>query len=652
MATSNNSNPSKRNSTSKVDSFLSYLQDVKQTFSTWKVFQAALLTIAGYSTYKYFSCFIYRRFKKYPKGPFWFPFIGSGPSVYTEKFLVNNCGLYGAITLCKLFDRKIIVINNSHVAKHLILNKKEFVNHYNFDTGKLDRIFNHGSAADRSFLSANGETWKIRRQYAMVALIRFCDSKLMTKIIHDVMKNVGFKMLDQACVESESESESDGIAGGVWHPEELCYYFAFNTIYHANFGHSLDINDKKLLKLRGIIETNSKCLKQLRLAFMWDWCYDLFKYVLKRDIVKLFENNANARKELYIDMINQRREYFESNPKLLDKIINNENNKYQLCYIDYLVYLLYFANNDCDNTNKNKNTNKNENEKENACENTNHLYMHNSSTRFAKQGLNWNSERVNLNQLKVINDLTIMFFAGTDTTASTLQYGVFILAKSPQIQEKLHNLLKEKIPNITLRDKAIEFKELIDCDEFRAFVYEVLRISSTVPISLTHSLEKDYKIKINNYNNKNNNNNNNNNNSNEELEYVIPGGCMVSTNIEYIQRGESPYEHWKNKENGLGMEDVCLDNWLIKDKEKEKEKDNDIYKVKFKMNESFINFGYGMRDCVGQQLAIKEIHLILGYLIVHYQIKAVNGDVKFKINRKFGVVATCDNPEGVVICKR
>ena len=58
-------------------------------------------------------------------------------------------------------------------------------------------------------------------------------------------------------------------------------------------------------------------------------------------------------------MIGQRREYLKSNPTQLEEIVNNINisininsnnsSTYQLCYIDYLVYLLDF---NCQSKNK------------------------------------------------------------------------------------------------------------------------------------------------------------------------------------------------------------------------------------------------------------------------------------------------------------
>ena len=152
--------------------------------------------------------------------------------------------------------------------------------------------------------------------------------------------------------------------------------------------------------------------------------------------------------------------------------------------------------------------------------------------------------------------------------------------------------------------------------------YEVLRISSVAPIGLTHEVKEDSRVTING------------------KEYTLPGGCMLNMNISYIQRGNSDKEHWKNKQYGLKMDQLCLQNWLNPEN------------GKFEMNESFVTFGIGTRDCPGQQLALKELHLVLAYWILNYQFRLVKNDPSFKVKRRFGIVYSIETKDGVAISKR
>ena len=56
-----------------------------------------------------------------------------------------------------------------------------------------------------------------------------------------------------------------------------------------------------------------------------------------------------------------------------------------------------------------------------------------------------------------------------------------------------------------------------------------------------------------------------------------------------------------------------MENWLKKSTNKDDE-------YLFYQNESFITFGYGKRDCVGKQLAMKELRILFGYLLLNYKL--------------------------------
>ena len=558
------------------------LVTLRSKTSLSKVTQVVFATLAGYATFKYVSSLIYRKWKGYPKGPFVYPVIGSPFGVESENFWMQQCGLYGAITYRNLFGINMLIINDSKVAKSLIFNRKEFNNRPNYrqmlSSKMIDAMtFGASKPDDMSFFHTDGQEWKIRRQYAMVSFVRFCDSKFISKLVGDAMNNVVFKILDEIC-------DKDNI----WYPSELCRYLTLNTVYHANFGHSLDINDPKLLKLRDMLLYVSKTIRKYHLASFSNMFYYLFRQFSNE--FKCFEPKMDEFKEMYTSMIMERYDYFKSNPTKLQDIINDENNKYHLCYIDYLVYMMYFKDNNSNNNN------------------------------------NKDKECIKLTQIKIINDLHLMFFGATDTTSAALQFGIFLLAKSPDIQEKLYNTLKK----IAIQGNKLELRDVNNCPQFRAFVFEVLRISSVTPFGGEHYLKHDTTITI------------------DKQKYFLPGNSIINTNVTYIQRGASKNEDWKNEDLGLTMEDICLENWLVSSDSDSDDKN----KIKFRKNESLIGFGCGSRDCVGQQLAIKEMNLILAHLILNYHIKPQNGDPNFKLKRDFAVITTIDTNQGVRLSKR
>ena len=60
-------------------------------------------------------------------------------------------------------------------------------------------------------------------------------------------------------------------------------------------------------------------------------------------------------------------------------------------------------------------------------------------------------------------------------------------------------------------------------------------------------------------------------------------------------------ENWVN-----GKQEICLENWLDSEGQ-------------FKPNKSEMTFGHGYRDCVGKMLAMKEMHIVMGYLLMNYK---------------------------------
>ncbi|RWS20949.1 cytochrome P450 2U1-like protein [Leptotrombidium deliense] len=75
----------------------------------------------------------------------------------------------------------------------------------------------------------------------------------------------------------------------------------------------------------------------------------------------------------------------------------------------------------------------------------------------------------------------LLFFAGTDTTASTVFHGITLFAKHPEIQRKL-------ISELEVFDKysRISFKDVENLHYTRACIAEIQRFASSVPLNLVH----------------------------------------------------------------------------------------------------------------------------------------------------------------------
>ena len=199
-----------------------------------------------------------------------------------------------------------------------------------------------------------------------------------------------------------------------------------------------------------------------------------------------------------------------------------------------------------------------------------------------------------LTQDEEIADLVGTFAAGTDTTGDTLEFGFTLLAKNQNIQDKVRKELLE------VMGKEYNLKLVHKCPLFRAAVHEIIRLSAVVYCGIHHLSFNDYWITL-----------------DDGRKYKIPKNCSVFANMEYIHVYGGKNEKWKR----VNKDEIILENFLTED---------DDGGIRFVVNESFVAFGVGKRDCVGRQLALKEIQYTLGYLLMNYKISFWN---KEDVNR-------------------
>ena len=192
-----------------------------------------------------------------------------------------------------------------------------------------------------------------------------------------------------------------------------------------------------------------------------------------------------------------------------------------------------------------------------------------------------------MSQDEEIADTFALFAAGMDTTAATLEFGITLLAKYVDIQDKVRKEL------LNVMKKEFDLKIVNKCPLLRAVIHEIMRIASVINSGVPHTSFKDYWIEL-----------------DDGKRYKIPKNSLIQVNVEYIHiYGKK--ENWK-RTNG---DELILENWLIED---------DDGGIRFVMNESFILFGVGKRDCVGRQLAVKELQYVIGYLLMNYSVSFWN----------------------------
>ena len=251
---------------------------------------------------------------------------------------------------------------------------------------------------------------------------------------------------------------------------------------------------------------------------------------------------------------------------------------------------------------------------------------------------------------EILSDLSVIFSASIDTMTNAIEYGLLLLTKYPNMQELVYNELIDVLGgdgNDGNKDNNNEinfnFKLLNKLNIFKAFIHELLRISCVAATGVPHQIRKNIIIEHNN------------------KKYLLPKDSLIHYNTFFIQKKQlwdpiADTEDINNitgssriinnninnnnkllgrDNNGIELENNCihLEYWLNKNNNN-----------KFELNNNFILFGTGLRDCVGQSYAKKTIYAIFGMLILKYKFIPPNNDTNLiNLKQKWGLVQSIEN---------
>ncbi|KAM7386908.1 hypothetical protein PAMA_009503 [Pampus argenteus] len=166
--------------------------------------------------------------------------------------------------------------------------------------------------------------------------------------------------------------------------------------------------------------------------------------------------------------------------------------------------------------------------------------------------------------------VTNLFGAGTDTTATTLRWGLLLMAKYPQIQDQVQDELSRVVGSRQIR--IDDRKNLPYTD---AVIHETQRLASIVPMSVPHKTSRDVTFQG----------------------YFIKKGTTVFPLLTSVLYDESEWEspHTFNPSHFLDKEG------------------------KFIRRDAFMPFSAGRRVCLGESLAKMELFLFFTTLLQRFR---------------------------------
>ena len=225
----------------------------------------------------------------------------------------------------------------------------------------------------------------------------------------------------------------------------------------------------------------------------------------------------------------------------------------------------------------NDNSNDNSNDRENYYERLKEYHKLNP-TKFTKD--------------MIVADILVSYQAGIHTTATLLLRCILYLAKCGKLYQ---NQLYLEIKNIENKNKN-ENEDITDIlknikylPKLTSFICEVLRSNDTTQTFPRFMEFNDFNIKF-EYNNK-------------HFEYIIPKGTQVLGNIAAINNNKN---FWEKELNGFDVTYFDPERFLNENGD-------------FIGKQQLSSFGAGYRSCAGQELAKREIYLVISMLISKYE---------------------------------